>query len=387
MAPHYEAVIAGAGCAGLAIAVELDQSLARDAKILVVDPDLDTVPNKTWSYWGCVDGPHLGAITKTWSEMEVFFPTWSKRQAISQKPYSTVDAALYHQQLLSKLRASPRVTLVQERVLQLKNTARGVTLSTEKNCYSGRWAFQSYDRGESAQVHYPLRQHFGGWVVRTEKSNFDPSSVTLMDFRTPQFDQLRFFYLLPFDTNHALIEATFFSEKVVEHEQYDRLLAEYLQQRIRGSYKIERREYGVIPMEERFYEQRTGKSIFNIGAAGGMTKATTGSTFSRTMRQVRQLSSSLVKYGEPQPLADSELRHQVADLLLLDVLRQKGGEGFEVFEELFSKNSFEAVLSFLDEKTTLNQELSLLRGLKWAPFLRAIWSTAHLWSSRSRRAA
>ena len=49
----------------------------------------------------------------------------------------------------------------------------------------------------SARIRHPLRQHFGGWEVTTQRPIFDPHVATLMDFDTEQFGATAFFYVLP----------------------------------------------------------------------------------------------------------------------------------------------------------------------------------------------
>ncbi|WP_332914095.1 lycopene cyclase family protein [Algoriphagus boritolerans] len=47
----YDYIFAGAGCAGLSLLHYLLESELKDSKILLIDPKINEIPDKTWCYW------------------------------------------------------------------------------------------------------------------------------------------------------------------------------------------------------------------------------------------------------------------------------------------------------------------------------------------------
>jgi hypothetical protein len=55
-------------------------------------------------------------------------------------------------------------------------------------------------------------------------------------------------------------------------------------------------------------------------------------------------------------------------------------QGRHIFEQLFLHSGFDDVLSFLDERTSLLQELRMLVRLPWMPFVSAFLRPQPPWS-------
>ena len=94
-----------------------------------------------------------------------------------------------------------------------------------------------------------------------------------MDFRVHQDHGTTFAYVLPFNETKALVEYTLFTKTLLEQEQYDAGLKNYLTEILKlENYTVSHTEFGVIPMTNRKFEfQNNG--VLNIGTAGGQTKA------------------------------------------------------------------------------------------------------------------
>jgi lycopene beta-cyclase len=59
------------------------------------------------------------------------------------------------------------------------------------------------------------------------------------------------------------------------------------------------------------------------------------------------------------------------DSVLLHILFQRKLEGKEIFTLLFTKNKTVSVLQFLDNETSLQGELNIIKSLPMWPFLKA----------------
>ena len=257
----------------------------------------------------------------------------------------------------------------------MKDLAEGAEVTTNGGTFSARWVFSSMlGRPKLEPQHMFLKQHFGGWWIESEHSVFEENAMTLMDFGVSQEQEVRFVYCLPFSPTRALVEFTVFSENAFEENIYDHLLGEYMQQRYPGiGYSIVEKEKGIIPMTNYSFEARPGNAIWNIGTAAGLTKATTGYTFKRIQEDSRQLVASLEQQGFPQRERLSPPRFAFYDSLLLYLIQNRPLEVKYIFEQLFSKNPISRILQFLDEETSLVQDLQILGRLPWKPFLRALF--------------
>ena len=370
-------VVAGAGCAGLATAYALDRALPRGWRITVVDPRLDAPAPKTWCFWGAPPPGARPLISKTWRRARIGFPGWSRVDPLRVNAYHMVEGAAYHQRLRDVLRQSPRVELLHGAVEHVEHgverQGEGAVLQVDGRALAARWVFQSCRvPRETRPGRSSLLQHFGGWEIETARPRFDPGVFTLMDFDVAQRGATAFRYVLPLSPRRALVEHTVFSAHRLSRAHYDARVREWLDEHVAGDWVVRRREYGAIPMTDAEFPQRSGASVFNIGTVGGMTKPTTGYTFTRIQAQARHLATTLAAGGRPEPLPPGPARFRLYDSLLLDILQERPTLGRPIFERLFRGHRVDPILSFLGEQSRPLQEMRIFASLPIAPFLRAL---------------
>ena len=106
----------------------------------------------------------------------------------------------------------------------------------------------------------------------------------MMDFSYPALDdEFGFVYILPYTERYALVELTFFSRKLREDEEYHQILNHYIKDRISEDFEILETERGRIPMLDRRIRRHNKKRIIKTGTNGGLTKVSTGYTFTRVL--------------------------------------------------------------------------------------------------------
>ena len=219
---------------------------------------------------------------------------------------------------------------------------------------------------------YFLQQHFKGWIIETAVPVFDANKPVLMDFRVGQDQGTTFVYVMPFSETQALIEYTLFNDRLLEQQQYDEGLKDYINRFLKiDLYKIIEEEFGVIPMTNYRFPSRNGK-IINIGTAGGQTKASSGYTFRFIQKHSAALVQQFVRFGNPflkKPV--SSPRFHFYDSTLLHILSYRQLSGERIFSDLFKKNKPQRVLRFLDNESSLKDELKIISSLPAMPFLKA----------------
>jgi len=359
------------------------RSEGRDQRIVVIDRDFEPVDDRTWSFWGSPAMPFAHLADRTWDQVRVRFPGWESTQQLrgpawpgetTPRSYTRVRRRDYDSAILEEARQRPNVRFVAHDIVDIRDEPDGGVVQFANGQLRAPVVFQSTRLSPDANgtaVRHPLRQHFGGWEVRTERPVFDPNVVTLMDFDTQQHDGTSFFYVLPDQPDRALVEHTMFSLDPRPDEFHDDQIRARLDTLGAGDVSIERREYGSIPMEDRSLDQRWGAHIWNIGTVGGRTKPTTGYTFQRIHAQTRHLVDGWASGRGPQPLPSAPARFRFADRILLNILHLHPELGRPIFERLFRTTSIDDALTFLDEQSSLAADARMVSRLPWSPFLRA----------------
>ena len=219
---------------------------------------------------------------------------------------------------------------------------------------------------------YPLlNQSFIGWTIETEEDVFDEKTMTLMDFNRNQKDETRFIYVLPFSSRKALVEYTLFSEKIISDQDYENGIKDYLNEKEIDNFKIIEKEKGNIPMTCFPFEKSNTNKLIYIGTAGGWTKPSTGYTIKNAIDKSKEITS-YIKSNKALEHFNKRNRFWYYDLILLDVLKSTKGDGYKAFSYMFKRNRPIKILTFLDEKTTLFEEIPILLSVNKIPFIRAL---------------
>jgi lycopene beta-cyclase len=112
--------------------------------------------------------------------------------------------------------------------------------------------------------------------------------------------------------------------------------------------------------------------VINIGTAGGQTKGSSGYTFQFIQKHTEKLVSSLLQYGHPKSEESfMDKRFKMYDSTLLNILSNQKMAGDKIFSDLFQKNPSDRVLRFLDNESTLEDEINLMGTLPQGVFIKA----------------
>ncbi len=378
--PQYDFIITGAGLAGLSLALHLINSPLRDRSILIVDHDTKERNDRTWSYWS--DRPTLfdGLACRTWDRLHLAGFNGEMRVPLRRYRYRTIRGIDFYEYARQELAKHPNVTWLHGKVEAIEDGGGAARVVVNHERITGCWVFDSTQR-RAASVddarYHQLKLHFKGWEIETAQPGFDPSAATFLDFRTPQNGATRFFYVLPFDERHALVEYTLFSNMPLLPREYEQAMQTYLREVLKiDDYHITRQEGGVIPITDRPYprqlsERATGR-VMSIGMQGGRIKPSTGFAFMRVQADSVAIVQSLLEHDQPFEVPGDSERYRLYDSLLLDIMERDPERIQSIFAALFKRNSLEQVLSFLDERASLAQNVRMIATLPPAPFLQAL---------------
>ncbi len=370
---QYDYIIAGAGCAGLSLLVQMIQSgQLNDKRILLVDKAEKKNNDRTWCFWETDPGPFESIVYQRWHNTWFHGEGFSKLLSLSPYQYKLIRGIDFYTYCFSVIRRQSNVEIRYGNVEQLDNYNNGAFLVLNGEKIFGRYIFSSilFEKPVLKKGQYWLLQHFKGWTVETEQPVFNPAEATLMDFRTGQQHGTTFVYVMPFSPTRALVEYTLFTNDLLEPSDYDQGLKTYMKDCLDGNtYKVEEEEFGIIPMTNYKFPASNG-NIINIGTAGGQTKASSGYTFRFIQKHSAAIVGQLLKNNHPA-VASGAGRFHFYDSTLLHILHHNTMAGHSIFTQLFQKNRPQQVLRFLDNESSLKDELKIISSLPTLPFLKA----------------
>jgi lycopene beta-cyclase len=220
---------------------------------------------------------------------------------------------------------------------------------------------------------------FRGMEVVTDGPAFDPGTVTLMDFRVPQWGEAAFGYVLPLTAHRALVELTAFaaapgSEPWRPADQRAADVRAFVSQVVGAdAWHLVGREAGSLPLRLPPLQRRHGRTL-HVGRPGGLLKASSGYGYEYARRDAAAVAASVLTTGGgvPTPIGlHRRRRHRAMDAVFLELARTAPGSLVPALEQLFARNPADRVLRFLDERSTLAEEARLVASLPAGPFLSA----------------
>lgn len=373
---NYDYIFAGAGLAALMTVYKMVQlPFFAQKTILLLDEQPKDSNDRTWCFWSTEPTQWEPSVSKHWNVAHFGCQSFDRDLVLSPYQYQMIRGIDFYQQVLSSLRQHSNVTFVSEKVVAIEETEQQIFVKTNQTVYYGKRLFNSIYHPElvAKQQKYPvLQQHFIGWVVQTKEAVFTPEKPTFMDFSVAQKDNTRFMYVLPTTAHQALVEYTLFSSQLLPKQEYEAEIQKYLSQLGVTDYTIVEKEQGSIPMTSYPFWKWNTKNVLHIGTAGGWTKASTGYTFKNADKKSEALVAFL-QNEQPFTLFGKRNKFWGYDLLLLDILHRNNAIGSHIFSKLFQKGTPSLIFKFLDEDTTLIEDLQVIWKCPKIPFIKALF--------------
>lgn len=371
---NYDFIIAGMGCAGLSLAVQLQKSSVKFDRVLLIDQEQKNKNDRTWCFWTKEKNNWFDpCIFKRWDTFTFEAKDFKKEFLLNPYQYCMVKGSDFYAYCLNILSQDARFEIVTEKITEIQSTKEQAVLKTSTQQYSAPYLFNSAFRTIAKKNnHINYVQHFMGWVIETPTEIFNERCPVFMNFNTAQYGDCRFFYLLPYSKTKALIEYTGFSERSLKEEDYQFELKKHLQQDLKiNTYTILEQEKGEIPMAESAFVNPYGQHVINIGTAGGSSKPSTGYTFYFIQKNTKEVISQLEAGTKLLIPYKRKSRFLLYDKILLEVLDKKNIPARNVFKTLFQKNNISSLLAFLNEESSAREDLSILNSVPKKEFIMA----------------
>ena len=375
---HYHYIFTGSGLSALMTVYEMMLSgKFNDKSILLIDENPKKSNDRTWCFW---DEKHLfdEIVSKKWSQAIFSNEKFTRVLELTPYEYKKIEGVAFYEMVFKMISEHKNIHFLNQKVVDFTELGDHCVVKTNSEGSEGNFTcnkvFNSiYNPKEvTSQSKYPLiHQHFIGWFIKSKEAVFTPNCATFMDFSVELKNNTRFMYVLPTSTTEALLEYTLFSKNLLSKEEYEAEIQNYITKLGITEYEIIEKEAGNIPMTSFPFWKNNTKNIVQIGSAGGWTKASTGYTFKNAVKK----SKALVKFIKSE--SDFRKFHKkdkfwFYDLLLLDILNSKNHLGPSIFSAMFKEGSSEVVFKFLDEKTSLWEDLQVIWRCPKMPFIVAL---------------
>jgi len=351
----FNYVIIGGGCAGLSLAYELEINNKINNKTLaIIEPREEYKRDKTWSFWKVAEHNFDDCIIKSWNNFSINSSSGSNELKTENFPYQSIDSGLYYKKITTRLSKNKNIQF-------FKNIDE---IDTSNSIIFNSVPQSSLDKSK-------LWQHFQGLEIEVEKDIFDDEIVNLMDFDCDQRNSVHFFYTLPFSKNKALIETTWLSKFNNDSlKDYDFQIEKYIGETLGiQKYKINFKEKGAIPL---FYPNLTKENNkINIGAAGCMTRLSTGYTFLNIQEHSKYIRENIDNIISAKTYTIGK-KYIFLDNIFLRVLKKYPERMPDIFLKMF-KSKVSIVIKFLSNKSNFVEDLIIILKMpKWI-FIKAIF--------------
>lgn len=379
----FDAVIVGAGAAGLSLACHLAAAGWGD-NVLLVDDGAHPLGERSWAWWSAGTELLAGAASTQLDHMWVAGKGWRQRMALEPYSYRRITGLELSVATDRFIGSMPGYRRVSGSVRAVTRERAGCAVAIDMPEPGGfravevraRWVFDSMGVGTRPRpCGVEAYLDFRGLYVEYPTDVFDPAAVTLMDFRTDQSAGLAFVYVLPTSARSGLVERTVFAfsdtyDRDPEGRRQEAHVRDYLEQHIDvGEYRVTGREVGTIPLH-RGQAAKANGTVIPIGATAGMVKASTGYGFARIQRHSAAIAARLARGKSPSRAASLHRWSRALDVALLRVLREDPAAAIEIFAALFTRNPAPRILAFLDEDASVLSQLRLFVTLPLVPFAR-----------------
>jgi lycopene beta-cyclase len=373
--PKVDYFFAGAGASATLLLMSMERrGLLEGKSIVISDPDTKRKNDKTYCFWGIPDQfptlhcQHL--ISHQWQSVRI---DRNAPESLAPMQYLHISGLTVYNEL-RRIVEDYGLQRLQTAVQCLESTEDGVIVTTEEGSWLATTVLDSrpprFQPPKANEAH--LLQSFLGYVVETKTSVVETDCVALMDFNVEQQGHTQFMYVLPFGPQKMLVELTRFGDSAIETTAAELILNNYISTRY-GAYTVVDTEMGCIPMSNTTIDVQPVAGVINIGGRGGAIKPSTGYAFKNMLTNAETLADCLRQGTPVSPLSNAP-RFRFYDRLLLMILSRQPNFGKPIFQTLFRRNRASAVFQFMDEKTTLWQDLRILLSLPLAPFLKTFWT-------------
>lgn len=374
----YDYIFIGLGASNSLVLLSLIQKkLLENKRVAIFENESKTINDKTFCFWSgeneTIVSDLAPIISNRFNTIKV---SQSNSQNINDQPYHYIRSIDLYNHTLQKINQE-NIKIFRLAVHKITSENEIYTVHSQSETCRTHYIFDSRPPSisliDKKQIY--LDQSFYGLHIKCDKDAFQKNSFEMMNFNVDQSDYTQFVYVIPFNSNEALVELTRFGKDKIDLDYAEQVLSDFILKHF-GNYEILADESGCIPMTTFINPPNPNNGILHTGASANLIKPSTGYGFKK-MHEFAQLVSERIKSNKLERFntitLDSKARFKFYDKLLLLILMYWPSKGKSIFTRLFEKHSVLTVFSFLDEKSSFGQELKIFASLPIFPFLKALY--------------
>ena len=368
----FDYIIVGGGLSGLHLSYcFLNDKYFNDYSFLIIDKEKSEKEDNFFSFWEAGNGKWDKILKQRWNKADFYSSAGKVVMDFSEYNYKTLSSSKFKEYITRKIKKKKNFKFINDTVLNIREDNNKVVVVGNKKNYQAKHTFDSrmpVDLHKEIKKHTYLKQHFLGWVIKTDEKKFNKKSFVFMDYRIRDRNHTAFTYVLPFKKNEALIEHTYFSKDECDREVYEEYIMKYLSKYYNTkNYKIIKSEYGIIPMTSYPFYKESTKNITKIGTAGGWIKPSTGYSFKSCEKYSLKILKN-IKEGKKIVIIP-EKKYYFLDKILLGVLSQYNHLGETVFYKMIKRNPTKRLLEFLNEESKLSDIVKIIISMRSIYFI------------------
>ena len=376
---HFDYIFAGKGASASLVLIELERrNLLHSKRIVIVDPNHESISAKNFCFWtdenAEIKRNLAPLIQHSWCKIHL---NNGNQEQLSPTSYNHIPNSIIIEKA-NEIIQKHNIQTVRAEVSQTGTDDQGNFALIEGDKEYGKYIFDSrtpvLKKTEWNQT--SILQSFVGWVVELPNDKLDVESFRMMDFNIEQNQFTQFVYVLAFSDTTALIEVTRFGKEVIANTEAEAIIEDYLKHQF-GTYKKIAVEQGCIPMSNASMDSLGGENTINLGARNYCLKPSTGYAFKNMYGQAAEIAERIqlgqLNLSTNRNHAKASMgRFAFYDSLLLIILHLWPSYGKKIFSRLFAKVETKLIPKFLDEKTTIPEDIKIFSRLPIGIFLRAL---------------
>jgi lycopene beta-cyclase len=374
MNQHFDLVIIGGGCAGLSLAYQLSQFGENCPKTLIIEEREGYSNDRTWCFWDLKEPAHRDLAPYKWKKFSIKNNHMVFEYSCNETPYFMLPSDIFYKNTLSAIESSKNIQLLTGEKLADKVIKRDTwQIPTSKFLVSASKVVDTRPIKTMTKKDSLMWQSFVGYEIEVESPQFIEDQLVLMDFDSNFKEGLAFIYCLPTSNSKALIEYTVFSEDLFIAEQLtDRLLEKINEYTKNTSYKIIRKEAGILPMGHQLIEQNDDPTYLFAGLFAGAARPSSGYAFQRIQTWSKDCAFELKDNHRLLKFKKDSWMQTWMDLLFITVIKKNPTIGAKIFVELFKNCDVKTVANFMSDHSSFWQKLKIIASLPALTFLSAI---------------
>ena len=333
-------IILGGGCSGLSFVNQLIEKEIKKYSFIVIEKKKKYFDDKSWCFWEKNNKEFENIIEKSWDSFSFNLKGKTNFLASNQYKYYYIRSINFYKSIIDKILNCSHISLkLGETIKDIIRYKSYYKVITCKNIYLSKNILDTRPNINVFKKKPFMYQTFIGYEIKIlKKIRLDQSNAYIMHNMHIDSNNFYFEYILPLKNDVFLFELTAFSNKKISFKIIEHKLKKILSTYLHNSYKLIRKEYGIIPMG--FVDTKLIKNYKNYyvsGSLAGSIRPSSGYAFLDIQKWANESTNNLKKYGNLNILNKSEYIKYYLDKIFLKVISSNITMAPKIFYH-FSKN-------------------------------------------------